>query len=489
MDHPTAPHDPYGHPSETPGYPPPEQWFVNREGPRDPGSPGRATLAWFLVLAIVAYIAITNMLMGAAPSSGADPLGPGGLDTVMGRYTVGAGAMFSSNPSLGEQLRVQFEESFGRSTGGKLRAAIIAAEMGDVGAALGQLDTIDALDPSDEENAEARRLSGALRTLYAHGADALTPDEREALRDSQGWFGELALTHGLPDSDPARAAAIGPAKRVVFALLTIVGLAAGGLVVGVGLFIAAIVLYVNGKIRCAYAAPAPGGSVYLETFAVFLVSFVVVSALAAALSPGGGMDVSMLLVWALVAVPLLPLALGVSWRKHVFAMGWHRGRGVVREAFAGVFGYVAGLPIVAFGVLLTVLLAALIQVVRDLMGLPPAPPASHPVIDEIRAGNRFAIIAVYALACVWAPVVEESVFRGALYHHMRARVSAGFSAFFVAFLFAAIHPQGIAAVPALMSLAVVFALVREWRGSLIGPIVAHALHNGALVTAMVVALG
>jgi membrane protease YdiL (CAAX protease family) len=28
----------------------------------------------------------------------------------------------------------------------------------------------------------------------------------------------------------------------------------------------------------------------------------------------------------------------------------------------------------------------------------------------------------------------------------------------------------------------VFALIREWRGSLIGPIVAHAVHNGFVIT-------
>jgi len=48
-------------------------------------------------------------------------------------------------------------------------------------------------------------------------------------------------------------------------------------------------------------------------------------------------------------------------------------------------------------------------------------------------------------------------------------------------LFAAIHPQGLATIPALAGLAIGFALIREWRGSLIAPMAAHAMHNGILV--------
>jgi membrane protease YdiL (CAAX protease family) len=45
------------------------------------------------------------------------------------------------------------------------------------------------------------------------------------------------------------------------------------------------------------------------------------------------------------------------------------------------------------------------------------------------------------------------------------------------------------AVPALMALGFIFAMLREWRGSLIAPITAHALNNGMVVTALLILFG
>jgi membrane protease YdiL (CAAX protease family) len=40
-----------------------------------------------------------------------------------------------------------------------------------------------------------------------------------------------------------------------------------------------------------------------------------------------------------------------------------------------------------------------------------------------------------------------------------------------------------------MALGFGFALLREWRGSLIAPMTAHALNNGIVMTFLIVALG
>ena len=80
------------------------------------------------------------------------------------------------------------------------------------------------------------------------------------------------------------------------------------------------------------------------------------------------------------------------------------------------------------------------------------------------------------LACVAAPVVEETMFRGLLYRqlrnstrHWRTFLSIAMSVFLNAFIFAVIHPQSLLAVPALMTLAAGFTIIREWRQSLDGP--------------------
>jgi len=59
----------------------------------------------------------------------------------------------------------------------------------------------------------------------------------------------------------------------------------------------------------------------------------------------------------------------------------------------------------------------------------------------------------------------------------------------MAFCFAAVHPQGLLAIPALMGLAIAFGSMREWRGSLVAGMVTHGLHNGVLLAFLAVAIG
>ena len=66
--------------------------------------------------------------------------------------------------------------------------------------------------------------------------------------------------------------------------------------------------------------------------------------------------------------------------------------------------------------------------------------------------------------------------------------SVVFSGTVASFLFAAVHPQGLIAVPLLMALAYGFTLAREWRGTLIPSMVGHALNNALVTTLAVYAL-
>jgi membrane protease YdiL (CAAX protease family) len=56
-------------------------------------------------------------------------------------------------------------------------------------------------------------------------------------------------------------------------------------------------------------------------------------------------------------------------------------------------------------------------------------------------------------------------------------------------LFAAIHPQGWVGIPVLATIALVLATLREWRGSIVAPVVAHACVNGVTVTILVMMAG
>jgi membrane protease YdiL (CAAX protease family) len=126
----------------------------------------------------------------------------------------------------------------------------------------------------------------------------------------------------------------------------------------------------------------------------------------------------------------------------------------------------------------------------------PVSGPAHPIISEFANPNVWLFLQVFFVASVVAPIVEETMFRGVLYRHLREAtgwtgtfLSVVFSGTVASFIFAVIHPQGIVAVPALMALAYGFTIAREWRGSLIAPMVAHGINNGVLMTFVMVALG
>ena len=102
----------------------------------------------------------------------------------------------------------------------------------------------------------------------------------------------------------------------------------------------------------------------------------------------------------------------------------------------------------------------------------------------ITEGNPQTILLVFTLAVVAAPLIEEVMFRGLLYRHLRdltARwriaISVAVSCLANALIFAIIHPQGWLALAPLAALAMGCCILREWRGSLIAPITLHFANN------------
>jgi membrane protease YdiL (CAAX protease family) len=180
-----------------------------------------------------------------------------------------------------------------------------------------------------------------------------------------------------------------------------------------------------------------------------------------------GLSVALYLL--LMLLPFWPRLRGIpagEWRE---GLGLDRGKGVWREIGAGLVGYLTGFPIFMVGIGLTLVLAVLAD-----------ERAAHPAVDQASEGV-VGIIGLLLAATIWAPWVEETVFRGALYRYLRSRTSTFWSAATVGFFFAVVHPQGYVTVPALMSLGAVLAYIRQWRGSILASMAAHAAHNLVLV--------
>jgi membrane protease YdiL (CAAX protease family) len=120
----------------------------------------------------------------------------------------------------------------------------------------------------------------------------------------------------------------------------------------------------------------------------------------------------------------------------------------------------------------------------------------HPIVEFIVHGSATDRLLVFFDACILAPIVEETMFRGVLYRHLRELSqrwawfwSVVFSGTVVSFIFAAIHPQGLIAIPVLMALAYGFTIAREWRGSLIPSMVGHSFNNTMVILFVILMMG
>jgi len=493
--------------------------------PREAGSITAGAIAWTVTLSLVLLIGVLQAIGGAelledpeaplATSEPADTPRPGAMLEVMGKYAVFAARFADSKdaPSTPATPQPDDEEteaptddespdapdddvapartpartpaaagSIGSqvvaplnamATNGydELRIAMIAGEAIDAPAALEMIDAV----AGEEDLPEPLRADiETLRTIYIDGPDAVDDESRGALVERHDWFGRLALAFGKGKDDPDRAGVITAANRVgtivvtFFVVVAILGLT------GFVLFFVAIFLGATGTLKLGYRRPGGVGSVGIETFTIFLLSFLAIQVVASALIGAFGEaaePAAQWLVWLLLVVPLWPLVGGVSIVEMRESLGWTRGKGVLREIGAGIVGYLAGAPIVAAGIGLVLLFGLVAEAISGAEG----PPPSHPLPEELSGAGPLMAIQLVLLATAWAPVVEESIFRGALYNHLRGALHPILAGLISAFLFAAIHPQGVIAIPALMSLGFVFAMLREWRGSII------ALNNGMVV--------
>jgi len=419
-------------------------------------------LWWALLAALVAgFVAMGVVVHARAPGAPAE--GPTTQFRVLGQYALGTHLLFGGvAKGQGTQL-LDRARAEARTTADRIRLLPLAGEISGPDAVR---EGIARLREGTLTGAEREDLD-LIERLY--GGGELAPEERERLVRRHGWFGRLALTHGRDAKDPERSALLARARRTALASVVASVGAIAAFAVGLGLLIVALILRYGGRLRTAYV-PLPAAArdiVYVETVALLLAGVLLLALLPAVLPAAHRF--SYVLVWPLALVPLWPLARGVGVSEWRTSVGLVRGRGALREAGAGLVGYLAGLPIVAVGIGVSLLLARWTG--QDM---------THPVFEDVRAGGSAWALAFLA-ACVWAPFVEETVFRGALYRYLRSRTSTLASAALVGFLFAVVHPQGLAATPAIMSLGFVLALVREWRGSLAGCIAAHACHNAVLM--------
>jgi uncharacterized protein len=111
-------------------------------------------------------------------------------------------------------------------------------------------------------------------------------------------------------------------------------------------------------------------------------------------------------------------------------------------------------------------------------------PVEQDLLQEVLAGGRTTLLAL-VVAVIMAPLVEETLFRGVLFQSLRRRVGVWPAALLSSLVFTVIHVEIVFSQPValagLFSLGVFLAWAFHRTGSLLVPIIGHAVFNGVSV--------
>jgi membrane protease YdiL (CAAX protease family) len=453
-----------------------EQFTENQVAETPPPGPrGQVALAWVVIALLVLLVVGRN----AWRSAGVEPATDSGMDNmemvtlkVQGRYLLGLSRMgFPLEPILN-----QGEEMFLKSPMHRLAFITLLAEIQDRDTALERLAE---LETTTEDEAWAAEL---LTKVYLD--EQIDPSEEQWLQSKLRWFAQLALSD---EGSEARYALYNESRRTVVVLFTLVGLGVLALMIGLVLITFLGMALLQGWIR--FAPPqADHRGVYLETFALYLAVYMGGSyALTHVPLRENALAANGLLILACLGVVAWPVLRGVSWRQTCEDMGL---RMRWADVALGVPTYLVALPQVLAGALL---MFGIMRLLR-LVGLEVSQP-THPLAEAGLGVTWWQAVQIVFVAAICAPIVEEVFFRGALYAGI-SQSARGWSTFarvslaigLSSFIFAVIHPQGFLGVLILGPLAGAFALAREWRGSIVPGVVAHAINNGLITAVLLLAI-
>jgi len=466
---------------------------------------GFAGIAWIAILVLVGIIVWDANRPQQEPVNPAAATQPGHTikaaqvdptGEMIGRLLVGVknGVSAETASNLKPRLLQHADVLKKGSPRSQMGYAVLVAEID--GAKAG-LDDLESLKPAWEREAEkpefnwdstARQVLEDLEVTFQanqQGVRAgLSPEAQQRLETELGWFGKLApLTEGTADQ-AGRDTMMSSLRNVPWALGGVVFWYAIWGLAGAVILVLLLVLAVMGKLKHGLESASPSSGVYAESFALWLGAFVgmrygIVGNMPVSWSHLAlAMNIVGLLLVTGVALGWCVLR-GIPWQVVRVDLGLTFGPTPMREIGAGFMMYAAALPLLLVGGLLTFVLTALQERLA-----PGSPPPSHPAQQMLMGANWATIIQIMVLGVIVAPLVEETMFRGALYRHLRDCSrwlgfvgSAVGSAAISSVIFAAIHPQGWVFIPALASLAVAFCIAREWRGSLPAGMIAHGITN------------
>lgn len=456
---------------------------------------GYAWLAWLVTLLTIGGMMLPRFL--DLREEEGDP------STVMfeiqAKYFVGlAGTVLQNGTSIESQVDEAFDRGGLRQ---RLIGAIVLGELAGPDKAAKRLEEIRVMvqagfvEVTDDDRAILNDLERIQSNLMEHKPwnDSFSDDE---LKNAQqlfpkrlGWAGRLALLPPGTSEIGERAKVTDASRKTFFVMISVFVFAV--MAAGCGFLLQAVwwIFAITGRLRSGIEPLRGDGGIYAETFAAWMFLFVALNIATMVLPlPRWG------LIWVLVpqigslAALSWPLIRGLRWADVQEDIGLKLGPQPWLTPFIGVGTYLSALPLVGVAMIVTLFM---IQIASQFAGPGEGTGGPvHPIVEPILRGNWTVRVQLLIVA-VFAAVPEEIFFRGFLYRHLRELgLKAGylfgiaFACIFSSFIFAAIHPQGLFGIPILMSLAMVFALAREWRGSIIPSMIAHAMVNAGTTTVL-----
>jgi membrane protease YdiL (CAAX protease family) len=452
-------------------------------------------MAWGIIVLLVFGMAVLQAMPEKVEKG--DPEDPTGLVMVQlqAEYLLGVAALLGSEREIAAQASMLDAGTIGQRQ--RYMAFMIALgdpELAQQSALRMQVDLGEQGLELDESQ------TGVQEDLDFLAEGVELPSDRGSLENELGWFGALVEANAVQRAEMEKAA-----RRKVLAVGSIVlFIGFAGIVGFVGLLIL-LVRTLGGSMRSGLTEVKPRHGIYAEVFTVWLVLFVVVMSIAAILgSKIAGDSAAIAMSFSLVAFFASLTALfwarirGISWSEIRSDIGWTSGKGIVQETLWGIAGYAMMLPILVVGVMLVLLLVAIQAFVSNAAGsdlFAGTSGGAHPIVLDIANGGWQVRVLLVVLAAVAAPIVEETMFRGVLYRQLRTSsnklgivLSIICSMLLTSFLFAAIHPQGWIAIPALMAIAIGMNFMREWRGTILPSIIVHGVSNGLVTSMMIIFL-
>lgn len=321
-------------------------------------------------------------------------------------------------------------------------------------------------DPTDQ--AVARAVTGDAKAADRLKADSDDLAERLAHAIARESGGETNVRSNLMAPGELAMTLIGP--------MLLIALLGSGTIILIGWF----VYQGTGGIGPAVGFPTRPVSLYAADMSAlraalflgayfFIAQGVVAAVLAIYLKVDMGVS---MLVGQFVGLAILLGIAAINFRDGTLPLGkMIRGQGSLPKLFgAGILGYMANFP--AF-MLLTVIAGALLQ---------NLPTPSHAVAEQLANATPLTYLLLFLVAAVFAPILEEIVFRGWLFQGLTTRTGkVALSIFISGITFAVIHPQGPILYPALAWIGAMGAFLTYRTASLVPAMVMHALHNATVL--------